>query len=191
MKLPNAEPVASEYLLLRVRIMFPALCLLAVTLTDDPTSVALLETLPADGKWVKYDLRLQIGGQDHNLTWAARSVGNCQQGGRDLRCIETELTGGNDIPSSVHRMLVPVDAFGPGKHPLGQAIRMWVKKDNTAPESFDSISGDPLTALFLAGATEQVRRLPQKEGVNWQRGKLECDVFTGRSAQTIGDGKFL
>jgi len=166
-------------------------CLLAVALSEPPTMVPLLETLPEDGRWVKFDLQLKLGSQDQTLTWVAKSVGQFQQGGRDVRCIETDLTGGNeDIPPSCHRLLVPLDAFGNGKHPLGQAARMWVRRGSDAPESFNNLSDDAITSLFLAGATEDIKRLEQKETVPYQRGKLECDVFTGKSTQMIGDSKF-
>jgi len=167
------------------------LCLLAVALCDDPTMVPLLGTLPEDGRWAKYNLRVQAANQDQTMTWTVRSVGQFQQGGRDVRCIETEIAAGNgDIPPAVHRMLVPLDAFGPNKHALGQTVRMWKREGTNAVESFDSITGDPITALFLVGATENVRKLEQKEAIDWQRGKLACDVFTGKSTQMIGDGKF-
>lgn len=171
--------------------MLTAACLVALAVSADPTMIPLLAELPEDGRWSKFDLRLQGAGQDQTLTWQVRSVGNFQQSGRDLRCIETELTGGTgDIPPSCHRMLVPIDAFGANKHALGETVRMWVKRGDDAPELFDSLSGDAITALFLAGITEDVKRQEKKETVEWQRGKLECDVFTGRSQHEIGTNPF-
>lgn len=164
--------------------------LLTVALAADPTMMPLLATLPEDGRWSKFDLRLQVNSQDQLLAWSVRSVGQFQQAGKDLRCIETELTGNGDIPSSCHRLLVPNDAFGPDKHALGQAVRMWVRKGGDPVETYNDISGDPLTALFLAGATEMVKKQEPKETVNWQRGKLECTVYTGKSVQEIGTTKF-
>ncbi len=170
--------------------MFAWTCLLTVALSADPTMMPLLSTLPEDGRWVKFDLRLQLGSQDQILSWSIRSVGQFQQAGKDVRCIETELIGNGDIPSSCHRLLVPNEAFGPDKHALGQAVRMWVRKGTDPVESHNDISGDPLTALFLAGATEMVKKQEQKETVNWQRGNLECAVYTGKSIQEIGTAKF-
>lgn len=171
--------------------MLPWICLLAGALSADPTLVPLLQTLPDDGRWAKYHLRLQAPDQDQTLSWTVRSVGQFQQAGRDVRCIELERAGGNgNIPPGCHRLLVPVDAFGSGKHPLGQTVRMWSKEGNSAPESFESLSSDPVLALFLAGATEDVRRQDQQETIDWQRGQLKCEVFTGRSSQDIGDSKF-
>lgn len=166
--------------------------LLTVALSADPTQLPLLATLPEDGRWAKFDLRLQTPDQEQTLAWTVRSVGMFQQAGRDLRCLETELTGGTgNVPPSCHRMLTPIDAFGPDKHALGQTVRMWVRRGEAPIETFDSLSGDPLTALFLTGATENIRRLEKPETVMWQRGKLECDSFTGKSSQEIGASKFV
>lgn len=165
---------------------------MSLALAADPTMAPLLATLPADGAWAKHELRIQVNGQEQLLTWSVRSVGTFQQGGKDLRCIETELTGGGaDLPPACHRLLVPIDAFGENKHALGETVRMWVRRGEDPIESFDSISGDPVTALFMAGATENVRKLDKTETVEWQRGKLECTVLTGRSTQEIGTSKFV
>ena len=165
-------------------------CLLTVTLAADPTTMPLLNTLPEDGRWVRYDLRLQVGSQDHLLPYSVRSVGQFQQAGRDVRCIELDLTGNAEIPSMLHRLLVPNDAFAPEKFALGQAVRMWVRKGSDPVESFNDLTGDPLTMLFQAGITQDLKKLETKETVNWQRGKLECTVFTGKSVQEIGTTKF-
>lgn len=165
-------------------------CLLTVALAADPTLMPLLSTLPDDGRWAKFDMRVQLNGQDHPLSWNIRSVGQFQQAGRDVRCIESEIVGDADIPSSCHRLLVPNDAFGPDKHALGQAVRMWVRRADNPVETFADPSGDPLMAMFLAGATEQVKKQEQKETVNWQRGQFECTVYTGKSTQDIGTTKF-
>ncbi len=165
-------------------------CLLTVALSADPTMMPLLATLPEDGRWSKFDLRLQVNSQDQLIAWTVRSVGQFQQAGKDVRCIETELTGNAEIPSNCHRLLVPNDAFGPNKHALGQAVRMWVRKGTDPVESYNDLSGDALTALFLAGITQDLKKPEQKETINWQRGKFECTVYTGKSVQEIGTTKF-
>lgn len=164
--------------------------LLLVAFAADPTLIPLLATLPEDGRWSKFDLRLQANSQDHLLPYSVRSVGQFQQGGRDVRCIELDLTGNAEIPSMLHRLLVPNDAFGTDKFALGQAVRMWVRKGSDPVESFADITGDPLTMLFQAGITQDLKKQDSKETVNWQRGKLECTVFTGKSVQPIGGSNF-
>lgn len=164
--------------------------LLTVVLSADPTIMPLLATLPEDGRWAKYDLRLQAGSQDQVLTYTVRSVGQFQQAGKDVRCIETDLVGNGEIPSSVHRLLVPNEAFGTNKFALGQAVRMWIRKGSDPVESHADITGDPLTQLFQAGITQELKKVDTKETVNWQRGKLDCTVYTGKSSPEIGTTKF-
>ncbi len=164
--------------------------LLVVAFAADPTIMPLLTTLPEDGRWSKFDLRLQANSQDHLLPYHIRSVGQFQQAGRDVRCIELDLTGNAEVPSMVHRLLVPNEAFGPDKFALGQAMRMWVRKGTDPVESFNDITGDALTRLFQAGITQDLKKQDARETVNWQRGKLECTVFTGKSVQQIGGSNF-
>lgn len=164
--------------------------LFAVVLATDPTMMPLLTTFPEDGHWAKYDLRLQANSQDHLLPYVVRSVGQFQQAGRDVRCIELDLTGNAEIPSMVHRLLVPNEAFAPNKFALGQAVRMWVRKGSDPVESYNDIHGDALTMLFQAGITQELKKQEAKETVNWQRGNLECTVFTGKSVQQIGGSNF-
>ncbi len=164
--------------------------LVAVALSADPTMMPLLATLPEDGRWAKYDLRLQVGSQDHVLSYTVRSVGQFQQAGQDVRCIETDLVGNAEIPSTVHRILVPNNAFGTDKFALGQAVKMWVRKGSDPVETHTDLGGDQLTQLFQAGITQELKKQEAKETVNWQRGKFECTVYTGKSSPEIGTTKF-
>lgn len=157
---------------------------------SDPTILPLLATLPDDGVWAKFELKAEFSGQSHVVEWSVRSVGKGQQGGRDLRIIETALDQLGDLQHSVHRMLVPVDGFGPNKDALGQSVRMWVKRGNDPVESFDGIAGDAITNLWLTGATAEVKRLPDQQTIDCKGKQLKCDVFTGISDPAIGDGNF-
>jgi hypothetical protein len=163
---------------------------LTLLFSADPTIMPLLVTLPEDGHWAKYDLRVQMGSQDHLVAYTVRSVGQFQQAGKDVRCIETELIGNAEIPSTVHRFLVPNDAFGPDKFALGQIVRMWVRKGTDPVETYNDLSGDEITRLFQSGITQELKKQDAKEAIGWQRGKLECTVYTGKSSPEIGTTKF-
>lgn len=163
---------------------------LTAALSADPTIMPLLASLPEDGRWAKYDLRFQMGSQDQLLPYTVRSVGQFQQAGKDVRCLETDLVGNAEVPSMIHRFLVPNDAFGPDKYALGRSIRMWVRRGTDPVEMFNDLSGDELTQLFQAGITQELKKQAAKETVNWQRGNLECTVYTGKSAPVIGTTKF-
>jgi hypothetical protein len=133
---------------------------------------------------------LQMGSQDQLFPYTVRSVGQFQQAGKDVRCIETDLVGNAEVPSMIHRFLVPNDAFGPDKFALSQIVRMWVRKGTDPVETFNDLSGDELTRLFQSGITQELKKLDAKEAVNWQRGKLECTAYTGKSVPEIGTTKF-
>jgi hypothetical protein len=156
----------------------------------DPTILPLLATLPEDGVWSKFEMKVEFSGQTHVVEWSVRSVGKGQQGGRDLRIIETSLDQIGDLQHSVHRMLVPVDAFGPDKDALGQSVRMWVKRGNDPIEMFDGIAGDAITNLWLTGATSDVKRQSEPQTIDCKGKQMKCDVFTGISEPAVGDGTF-
>lgn len=161
-----------------------------VDATAEPTLMPLLATLPEDGAWSKFEMKVEFSGQTHVVEWSVRSVGKGQQGGRDLRIIETSLDQIGDLQHSVHRLLVPVDGFGANKNAVGQSIRMWVKRGNDPVETFDGVAGDAITNLWLTGATSDVKRLPDQQTIDCRGKQLKCDVFTGKSTPAIGDGNF-
>jgi hypothetical protein len=167
-----------------------AVLLTAVAFAAEPTSVPLIQTLPEDGSWVKFDLRLEGPNIDQTLTWTVRSVGNFQQAGKDLRCIETDLSGGTDLSPSVHRLLVPVEAFGENKHPLERAVKMWFFRGMEAPQAASGLEADAITAFFLGGPTSDVKKLAESEVVKWQRGELNCTAYTGQSKRMVNTALF-
>lgn len=156
----------------------------------EPTLVPLLATLPEDGAWSKFEMKVEFSGQSHTVEWSVRSVGKGQQGGRDLRILETSLDQIGDLQQSVHRILVPVDGFGPNKDALGRSVRMWVKRGNDPIEMYDGIAGDAITNLWLTGATSDIKRQSEPQTIDCKGKSLKCDVFTGKSEPAVGDGTF-
>jgi len=119
----------------------------------------------------------------------------CEQAGISTSYLSRILSEGlanRSIPSRTLKQIV--NALEPeglsGFIRKSQRTLFCIRRGSDAPESFNNLSDDAITSLFLAGATEDIKRLEQKETVPYQRGKLECDVFTGKSTQMIGDSKF-
>ena len=96
---------------------------------DEPKLAALMQTLPADGTWVAFNVNVMLDGQDIVLTWMGRSVGQAFQGGQQCRFIELELTSEHpEIPNTTWRLLVPEEEFGEGRDPLSKTVKRWVKE---------------------------------------------------------------
>ncbi len=156
---------------------------------DEPRSAALVQTLPPDGSWVNFNVKLVVLDQDFELTAIARSVGKATYEGKQCRYIEYEQS--NEMPPGINlpqlgnltwRMLVPDEEFGEGKDPLRKAVKTWVKYDKMEPEAVESIEHkDPYFAVLFQGPRTNLKIQDAKEKIIWQRGELECTVITGQN----------
>jgi hypothetical protein len=164
---------------------------------EEPKSAALLQTLPADGAWVTFNVNATVNDQEFAATGTARSVGRAIDGGKQYRFIEYEQTV--EVPPAFNvpqlgnltwRMLVPEDEFGEGKDPLDRASRKWLKIDNMEPEIVGSIElRDPIFAVLFQGPKKNLKVEDAKEKVTWQRGELECTVVSGYNELEFGIAK--
>ena len=159
-------------------------CLLFCSLlfaADEPKSAALMQTLPEDGSWVKFNVNVVINGAEVSPTWTMRSVGKADHDGKACRFIELEQTCPTPPLGNVTwRLLVPEAEFGEGKHPLGNARKVWVQYEKEEPQTVESIPiKDPIFGALIAGPTAEVLVLREREKVSWQRGNLESEVVTG------------
>ena len=164
--------------------MTASVCLLFCTLlfgADEPKSAALIQTLPADGAWVTFNVNIVVNGTEVVPTWLVRSVGKADHEGKPCRFIELEQKCPTPPLGNVTwRLLVPESEFGSGKHPFGKALKIWIQREADQPQAVDSIAQeDPIFAALIVGPTSDVMVLKEKEKVAWQRGNLECEVVTG------------
>ena len=163
-------------------------------IAEEPKSAALIQTLPADGAWVTFNVNAKVNDQEFVLTGTVRSVGQALHGGKPCRFIEyeqaTDAPPAIDIPqlgNLTWRLLVPEEEFGEGKDPLGKAVKKWVKFDKAEPEAVESIEQkDPIFASLFQGPKQNVKTEDSKEKVSWQQGNLECSVITGRNELEFG-----
>lgn len=160
----------------------------AAAIAEEPKSAALIQTLPADGTWVEFNVNVKLNGQEIVPTWTGRSVGQAFHGGKQCRFIEMEQVCDHpEMPNMTWRLLVPEDEFGEGKDPLSKAVKRWVKISMGEPEAVESIElKDPIFAMLLAGPKQNLKAEEAKEKVNWQKGDLECSVISGRNEIELG-----
>lgn len=171
-----------------------ALSSLLSATADEPKTGALLQTLPADGVWTKFDVNVKLNGQEFVLAVTARSVGQAFQFGKQCRILELEQTNDNPPSDSIPqlgnltwRLVVPEDAFGEGKDPLSKAGKIWLKIDKQDPEVVESVEQkDPFYATLLQGPKSHLKAEEAKEKVTWQRGDLECSVVSGENGSEFG-----
>lgn len=163
----------------------------------DAKPAGLLQTLPADGAWVSYDVTVTVNEQDFTMTATARSVGQALHDGQQCRFIEYEQSV--EAPPAISvpqlgnltwRLLVPEEEFGEGRDPLGKAVKTWIKIDDRDPEAVESIElKDPIYKILFQGPRKNLRNEDAKEKINWQRGQLECAVVTGHNDLELGIAK--
>lgn len=162
-----------------------------IAFAEEPKSSALIQTLPAEGAWIEYNVNLKINDQEVVPTIKIRSVGQAFQGGKQCRFIELELVSDHpQVRNSTWRFLVPEDEFGEGKDPLSKAVRRWIKAGTDEPKAVELFElEDPIMAMWLAGPKQNVKTEGAKEKLNWQQGDLECSVISGRHEIELGTSK--
>ena len=165
---------------------------LIVGFADEPPTGALLQTLPEDGVWSKFEVMVKIDGRELQTIWIARSVGRAFHDGKECRFVELEqMESGPEFGHVIWRLLIAESEFGADKHPLSKAVKMWHKANDTAEPKLISEfkEGDPIFGAFVSGPETDRKRETEKSKLVWQRGELECDVITGSSEARIGTAK--
>lgn len=147
---------------------------------------SLIQLLPADGEWVRLQVNLTENGRSNSNTWFLKSVGKKEVAGVACRWIEMQLMK-DEQNLILIKCLIPESEFGKGKHPLNHAKQVFLKQGDRELAEFPSLAvASPLVALVLQGPGTDAKRLDQKEAVEMQAGKIECDVISGKSEGDIG-----
>ena len=159
------------------------LCGLITQLAEHPVGGGCLQLLPVDGTWAQYHVDIQIANQGINATWLVRSVGEQMHDGKPCRWIELEQFSNNpQLGKLTWRCLVPEEEFGKGKHPIGQAVKVWHAMNGQNAEAVDSIlAKDGFFGALIQGPEKELKNEDAPEVVKWQGGELECQVVTGES----------
>lgn len=168
---------------------FAALLLLAsFQIGAEVKPTPFVDRLPEDGAWSKYGVNIDTEGRNVSLTFTIRSVGEVMHQGKPCRCLEIEQVCKEGqqqilvytIGDVVWRLIIPEEAFGEGKDPLSQAVKVWrqIKPGDPAPEN-SIAAADPLLAALLKGPEGKLKLEAGREKIAWQRGTLECQVLSG------------
>jgi hypothetical protein len=179
----------SGAVIMRCRCVVPIVVLILAVVASSARAEALLQTLPEDGDWVQFHANMNVGGLATTPTWTAKSVGKKEIAGEKYRWIELQSKD-EERNVLLVKCLVAEAEFGKGKNPLAQAKQVFVKYGKQEPREVASLAvADGPLALILAGPAE-AKKLEKKESVDVQNGRIECEVFTGRSKSEIGNAKF-
>jgi hypothetical protein len=156
--------------------------------TPKPGPQPLLQTLPEDGAWVTYFVLLKTDGNEQQLEWTAASVGTKQVDGEPHRWLELSAKSGGSV-YRVYKALIPESRFVPGKNPIRDSKELWVRYGNESPRRIPSIRDeDPTLDLLLSGPVSNVKKLHETEDVDWQKGRLKCEIWEGENKL---DAKFF
>lgn len=177
------------------KLVVPSLTILLLTLACSARAEALVQTLPADRTWVGFHVVLKEQDRETTPTWYLRSVGGKLVDGKKCRWIELQSrefdqTLNKERNVILYKVLVAESEFGAGKNPLSKALKVWVKAGDEDPREVESIAAaDPYLSLVIGGPVAGVKKLDQKEPVDWQEGRLQCDVLSGASRTEFGQFK--
>ncbi len=170
---------------MRIQIVAAAVIVLVMA-SASVRAESLIQLLPADGEWVAFQTTLEENGKKQTLTWSVKSVGKKEVAGVACRWIEMQLMK-EEQNLILIKCLIPESEFGKGKHPLGNAKQVFFKQGDRELAEFPSlVAASPLVAVVLQGPGANAKKLDQKEAVEMQAGKIECDVISGTSEGDIG-----
>ncbi len=146
----------------------------------------LFQTLPKDGTGAKFHVNMLLNGNEQTRTWQIRSTGTRKHEGKPARWIELDGEAFNGFPIK-YKLLIPESAFGKGKHPIEKTVEAWQKPGDQPPEKVDDFRNvDLFLYTLLSGPGDNVRKLDEKETVQWQKGAFDCDVLQGSSRLKLG-----
>ena len=171
--------------LMRSRIVAAAVLVLVMA-SPSVRAEALIQLLPADGEWVAFQTTVEANGKSESSIWTVKSVGKKEVAGVACRWIEMQLMN-EERNLILIKCLIPESEFGKGKHPLGKAKQVFLKQGNRELAEFPSLAvAHPLVSVVLQGPGANAKKLDEKEAVEMQAGKIECDVISGTSEGDLG-----
>ncbi len=170
---------------MRIRIVAAAVISLFIASTS-VRAEPLIQLLPADGEWVAFQTSVEENGKSVSNIWTIKSVSKKEVAGVPCRWIEMQLKR-EEKSLMLIKCLIPESEFGKGKHPLGKAKQVFIKQGDRELAEFPSLAAaSPLVALVLQGPGTDAKKLDEKEAVEMQAGKIECDIISGKSEGDLG-----
>lgn len=149
--------------------------------------------LPEDGAWAKFFV--EVSGTDNpglRVELTISSIGRTQQNGKDCRWIEL-VSNNADTNKRINafKLLVPEEELKKGPFGPGDVVKSWVLDEGaTDARAGEDVSLHAVGILFPDSLDDR-KRPEEKEAVQWQKGRLDCTVLTGRSRARLGDQNML
>ncbi|MDA1013932.1 MAG: hypothetical protein O3A00_05695 [Planctomycetota bacterium] len=171
----------------------------AASLTIGQSAIAdgLAYQLPADGAWLKYEIKMKIPRapeefRDARGTLKMSSVGKETVDGKACRWIEfaMNMKVGEREQEIVAKVLVPEADMKTGGKPFENKVRGWIRKRaNQDAEALGDRDPGPLPA-FLAGPLQGEKKLDATEITNAKLGKLQAEGVQGLIEYKERDRKY-
>lgn len=150
----------------------------------------LFQQAAAPGAWVRFQGTLTINTIEQPVNYLVRAGESVEKNGQKLMRLELIAHTENDgveRESVTFQLLIPEAAFGEGKDPVLRASETWVTYVGSEPRQIGSIAEvDPPFAMLLQGPTANTKTLHETHDVDWQCGRLACQVIEGESSYGIG-----
>ena len=141
----------------------------------------LMRSLPEEGCWATYRMSEQWdNGTERQIDVTLKSLGREDTGGTPSSWLEVVFETPDRNTRLAFRFLTPDQYLVTGADPLGQAVRVWVRKDDAEPRLDASWSGFlPRLALAVPAQIKNQTWSDDQESVLHGGKKLDCDVVTG------------
>lgn len=177
--------------LLRTLVLSAGLLLSHAALAD-----GLVDQLPADGSWVKYQAVMvtTVGDQKSEIkgTVTLASVGSRvteDQGACRWVELTSELSDGKQTQTNVGKFLIPETALARGQNPRKYIVKAWgkdamgLKEEDSLPEDVASMMD-----MLLHAPLEESKPLAEAK-VDCKLGALTCTGVTGSRSRKLGSDK--
>lgn len=137
----------------------------------------LVHRLPEDGAWARYKVTVVDREGDMDGHMMIRSVGRAVVDGQDCRWIEWEFE--TDHLKAITKLLIPETFLQSGHNPLDHVVRGWEKLGDRTTRRLDGPATAGLLPYLMHPPLRDCRKLDSTEMVDWQHGRLECEVRAG------------
>lgn len=150
-----------------------------------------IRRLPADGAWARFYVNESWSDGAGRTMWITiSSAGKAMVGNKKCRWIEWKFQT-EDAPqretASVFKFLIPEEHLKAGGDPLANVVKAWRRtRDRELVEMGKNDVEALLPRLHLVcegPPIQQIQKIGGKETIEWQSGKLECEVLLGNTRE--------
>ena len=139
----------------------------------------LIDRLPPDGTWGRFEGESTLSGQCKNITITIASVGKATVQGQSCRWIELAFEESGHL--LIWKLLIPEKYLQRDRKILDHALSIWHRKDEQEPVNITGMGAEyefgPLV-FIMTGPDQEIRPLaPQL--IETKLGRFECAGWTG------------